>query len=134
MKKNKLDIFISHAWRFHDEWKILVNIIDQIEEIEWRNFSTPWHDPALKPTNKLGLQSITNTLKTQIIPCDLCFFISDLYLINSNLKWLKIAENFANEFKIPTYFTGIKNCDTFEKKDNFVVLEQSNIKKLLLKY
>ncbi len=131
-KKLKLDIFISHAWRFHDEWKILVNILDEIEEIEWRNFSVPWHDPALRPTNKIGLDSITNTLKSQIIPCNVCFFITDLFMHNSNTKWLELSQKFANDYKIPNFYTGIKNITDFKKQQNFVEWDKENFKKLLI--
>ena len=130
-KKPKLDIFISHAWRFHEEWKMLVDIIDDIEEIEWRNFSVPWHDPALRPTNKIGMENITKTLRGQIIPCNICFFITDLYLLNSNSKWLELEENFVNDCNIPMYFTGIKNTDNFISRKNFVVWNKNNFKNLL---
>lgn len=130
-KKIKLDIFISHAWRFHEEWKSLVNILDDINEIEWRNFSVPWHDPALRPTNEIGMTSITNTLKAQIIPCNVCFFITDLYLHKSNSKWLDLAKKFAYEYKIPNYYIGIKNTKNFESKENFITWEKNSLKKIL---
>lgn len=127
-----LDIFISHTWRFHEEWKMLVDILDEVKILTWRNFSVPWHDPALRPTNEIGINSITETLKGQIIPCHICFFITDLFLQKSNIRWLDMSLEFAKEYKVPYYYTGIKNIEEFKNLDNFVNFEINEIENLLV--
>ena len=134
MTKNKinLDIFISHAWRFHEEWKILVDILDEIEILTWRNFSVPWHDPALRPTNEIGMKSITNTLKGQIIPCHICFFLTDLYVHKSNSKWLEMSQKFVDDYNKKIFFTGINHIEPFKEKSNFVPLNKKEIENIII--
>ena len=57
----KLDVFISHGWRRHNEWEEVVAILDGIEDLTWRNFSVPWHDPALHPSTEIGLNLSTGS-------------------------------------------------------------------------
>ena len=104
-----IDIFISHAWRNHDEWIEIVNIVNSIEGLNWRNFSVPWYDPALRPQTDIGKKYIYNTLKTQIIPCQVCFIISELYKLKGNRIWLDLAVEYATEANVPIYYIGNEN-------------------------
>ena len=131
---NKIDIFISHAWRFHEEWKLTVDIIDSFTDIEWRNFSVPWHDPALRASTEIGNRSITNTLKSQIIPCHLCFILTDLYSVNGNIKWIDLAVEFSKEYKVPYFYIGVKNIEKFKKLSNFLTFEEEKILKIIKNY
>tara|TARA_Y100000294_G_scaffold177869_1_gene205339 strand:+ start:2106 stop:2546 length:441 start_codon:yes stop_codon:yes gene_type:complete len=107
MKKSyEIDLFISHGWLFHDEWKEFVSIVNKIDNLKWRNFSVPWHDPAFLPTTEIGHRNITTYLKTQIIPCDLCIIITDLFNRKRNIKWLELEYQYAAEANITTLFFG----------------------------
>jgi hypothetical protein len=96
----KVDIFISHAWRIHPEWEKVVKIIDNIPSLTWRNFSVPWHDPALRPSDDLGLKLIEEVLLTQVMPSNLCIVILDLLKRKSNVRWIEKAVDIAKSSDI----------------------------------
>tara|TARA_B100000686_G_C16792692_1_gene979915 strand:- start:284 stop:748 length:465 start_codon:yes stop_codon:yes gene_type:complete len=97
----KVDIFIAHAWRVHDEWQSLVDLIDAIPNLTWRNFSVPWHDPALRPSTELGLQLIEKVYVSQIVSVDFCVIILDLLKSKSNARWLRKAIEIAGSNNVP---------------------------------
>lgn len=88
-----IDIFIAHAWRFHPEWVRLADIIENSFLDTVRNFSLPWHDPAISPNSDYGRNFLHNQLKSQIIPSQYLLFISDLFKVESNLRWLLSCVN-----------------------------------------
>lgn len=97
----KIDLFIAHAWRVHDEWQSLVDLIDSIPDLTWRNFSVPWHDPALRPSTELGLQLIEEVYVSQIVSVDCCVIILDLLKSKSNARWLYKAVEIAKNNNVP---------------------------------
>lgn len=99
----KIDLFITHAWREHSEWLNVVEYIDRIPNLTWRNFSVPWHDPALHPSRELEYRLLEQTYETQIIPCDLVFFLLDLTSSKGNMRWLDKAVQFAERHEKPIY-------------------------------
>jgi len=97
----KVDIFISHAWRVHPEWESLVKMIDSIPDLTWRNFSVPWHDPALRTSDELGLKLIEEVFISQIIPSNICLVILDLLKQKSSRRWIEKAIFVAKENGVP---------------------------------
>ena len=129
MKKlYRIDLFISHAWIFHNEWKEFVDWVNKIEELEWRNFSVPWHDPAFLPSTEIGYKNITTNLKTQVIPCDLCIILTDLYKQNRNIKWLDLIQGYAAEAKVPILYFGKNNDAKILKTKNQISINNWDFK------
>ena len=95
------DLFVTHAWRFHDDWSQFADLMDQGEGVEWRNFSLPWHDPAIKPSTELGGRFIRNNLECQIIPAQVVILLAGVYSINSARKWLDLEIEFARKHEKP---------------------------------
>ncbi len=82
------DVFITHAWRFHDDWSRAGALLDEVEGFRWRNFSVPWHDPAMDPNTERGGRFLQDWLETQILPCHVFVFLDSVYAIRSARKWL----------------------------------------------
>lgn len=96
-----LDIFVTHAWRYHEDWVKICEILDRIPGFRWRNFSVPWHDPAMSPNSEVGGEFIRNFLETQIIPVHAVILLSGVYSINSARRWLDIEIDLARKHNKP---------------------------------
>lgn len=95
------DIFITHAWRYHEDWSLLAEMLDNLAELKWRNFSLPWHDPAMEPNSEVGGKFIRDFLETQIIPACGVVFLSGVYAIKSARRWLDLELEMARTYNKP---------------------------------
>ncbi|MCB2263873.1 MAG: TIR domain-containing protein [Candidatus Thiosymbion ectosymbiont of Robbea hypermnestra] len=106
---NKLyDIFITHAWRFHDEWTRMGDMLDACETLKWRNFSVPWHDPAMDTNTEIGMRFIRNCLESQIVPVAGVILLNGVYETKSSRKWVDLEIEMARKhskpvFAVPTF-------------------------------
>lgn len=96
-----LDIFIAHAWRYHEDWTQVCSLLDQVQGFKWRNFSLPWHDPAMDTNSELGKAFIYNFLETQIIPVNTMIMLAGVYSIKSARRWLDLEVEFARKHNKP---------------------------------
>lgn len=106
---NKLyDIFISHAWRYHNDWIRMGELFDKCTDLEWRNFSVPWHDPAMSPHTDVGGRFIRNWLESQIAPVYGIILLNSVYETKSSRKWVLLEVEMARRHNkpvvaVPTY-------------------------------
>src|SRR4051794_24143733 len=91
------DIFITHAWRYHDDWMRASELLDAEKSIKWRNFSVPWYDPALEPHTPLGAAAIRTWIDGQIRPVIGVILLDSVYAVNSAKKWLGIEVELARQ-------------------------------------
>ena len=99
--KKTYDLFISHAWRYHQDWNKICALLDQAPGLAWRNFSLPWHDPAMSPNSAVGGTFIRNFLETQIIPVQGVILLAGVYAIKSAQGWLDLEIEFARKHNKP---------------------------------
>lgn len=95
------DIFITHAWRYHEDWSRISEMLDKLPGIAWRNFSLPWHDPAMDPNSEVGGKFIRDFLETQIIPVRGVVFLSGVYAVKSARRWLDLELEMARKHNKP---------------------------------
>ncbi|MBI1395542.1 MAG: hypothetical protein GC151_06135 [Betaproteobacteria bacterium] len=100
-ERHTYDLFITHAWRFHDDWNRLAEMMDGLPDVSWRNFSLPWHDPAMDPRTEVGGRFIRSFLETQIIPVRCVIFLSGVYEVKSNRRWLDLEVEMARQHRKP---------------------------------
>jgi len=89
------DVFITHAWRYHDDWNRSAEILDNVAGFKWRNFSVPWYDPAMDPNTAVGGEFVRNWLESQILPCHAVLFLDSVYAVKSAKKWLDLELEMA---------------------------------------
>lgn len=100
-QSSNYDLFITHAWRFHDDWNRMAEMMDAAPGIVWRNFSLPWHDPAMDPRTEVGGKFIRSFLETQIIPVKCVVFLAGVYEVNSTRRWLDLELEMARQHGKP---------------------------------
>jgi hypothetical protein len=99
--KRTYDLFITHAWRYHDDWKRLVNLFNAHDVRGWRNFSLPWYDPALDPRTESGGKIVRWQLETQIIPVQAVILLSSVLSEPGTRKWLDFELEMARKHNKP---------------------------------
>lgn len=97
-----LDVFICHAWRYHDDWNRLVQVLDSAG-VRWRNFSLPWHDPAIDPNTEAGMALLRRWLEGQIEPAHVVLVPSSVFVVKSARPWLDQEIAWARAAGKPVY-------------------------------
>jgi hypothetical protein len=75
--------------------------MDQIPGILWRNFSLPWHDPAISPNTEVGGRFIRSSLESQIIPVHVVVLLAGVYAIRSARLWVDMEVEMAKKHNKP---------------------------------
>lgn len=95
------DLFISHAWRYHDDWSRLSALLDAHDPYAWRNFSLPWFDPALNPATHSGGETLRWSLESQIIPAHAMILLSSVFAQQGSRKWIDFEVAMARKHSKP---------------------------------
>jgi hypothetical protein len=93
------DLFLTHAWRYHDDWMRMVDLLNVEGVRTWRNFSLPWYDPALDPRTEEGGKAVRWGLETQIIPCHAVVLLAGVYQQVGCRKWVELEIEFARSHR-----------------------------------
>ncbi|MDA8705511.1 TIR domain-containing protein [Litoricolaceae bacterium] len=93
-----VDVFITHAWRYHAEWLEFCDQLKVLTDFNVRNFSLPWHDPAYLPSSKLGEKYLLGNLEGQIRAVDVVFVLDSLLVNKSCVKWIEVELGLAKKF------------------------------------
>ena len=96
-----VDLFITHAWRYHPDWKRAVDLLNVYDRRAWRNFSLPWYDPALDPRTEKGGQMIRWQLEAQIIPVHAVLLLASVLAEPGTRKWLDFELEMARKHQKP---------------------------------
>lgn len=90
-ERKSYDLFIVHAWRYHDDWNRMVELIDTIPDFKWRNFSLPWYDPSIEPHLPEGKARLDKLLEGQIIPAHCVIYVPAIFESKLTGKWRETA-------------------------------------------
>jgi len=95
------DLFLTHAWRFHNDWVEFSKLLDKAPGVTWRNFSLPWYDPAIKASTDSGGRFIRDSLESQIISVHAVVLLSGVYSIVSARRWFDMEVEMAKKHNKP---------------------------------
>jgi hypothetical protein len=95
------DVFITHAWRYHDDWNRISAVLDAVPGFKWRNFSVPWYDPAMDPNTPVGSRFVRDWLESQILPSHVVLFLESVYTVKSARKWIDLELEMARRLQKP---------------------------------
>lgn len=93
------DLFISHAWRYHDDYDRVVKLLNEAPNFNWRNYSVPRHDPAIDPNTEAGFQKLKSALRDQIRPVNCVLILAGMYASHS--RWINVEMDLADEYPKP---------------------------------
>ncbi|MFZ6731210.1 TIR domain-containing protein [Undibacterium sp. Ji42W] len=73
------DLFISHAWKYNEEYYALENLLSSADMFKYRNYSVPIHDPVIDPNTKVGQEKLADLIEAQIRPVQCVLVIAGMY-------------------------------------------------------
>lgn len=82
-------VFISHAWRYTDDYKRLVGLLDNASNFQWANYSVPKADPI----DANSSARLTEAIRNQIRPSQIVVILAGMYVNHSD--WIQFEMNFA---------------------------------------
>lgn len=88
-------LFISHAWKYNDEYYRLVNLLKEAPLFKWSNYSVPEHDPLGTKTDK----ELRDALNRQIRPVNAFLLISGMYVLHRD--WIQEEIDIAKSYSKP---------------------------------
>lgn len=122
------DIFISHSWRYDQEWTDMVALLDGALGRKWRNWSLPWHDPGLDRFTPRGHETLVDILDGQLSQSGALLALADICKGNRGSTWLGIEIDLAKKYSKPIFGVASKNGVAFPdqfRKDVAAVVEWS---------
>ena len=88
-------IFISHSWNYDDEYERLVNMLDNAEDFNWKNYSLPYYKgKGPRSNSKLSDSFYYQMKRTQIV-----IVIAGMYVAYSD--WIQKEIDIALQFRKP---------------------------------
>ena len=89
------DIFISHAWRYDDDYYRMEEFLNDAPNFKWRNYSVPQHDP--KDANSPS--RLKEALRRQMRPANVFLILSGMYVTYSD--WIEFEIDYGVELDKP---------------------------------
>lgn len=89
------DLFISHAWKYTDEYYRLVNLLNRAPYFKWRNYSVPQHDPLTINSSR----RLAAALDKQVRPANAVLVVSGMYVHYRD--WIKFEVELAQHYNKP---------------------------------
>ena len=79
------NLFISHSWRYSDQYDRLVNLLRERGYFAFRNYSVPPDDPIHGAGNDAQLR---RAIRNHMAPCHVVLILAGVYASYS--KWINI--------------------------------------------
>ena len=89
------NLFISHAWKYSEDYDRLVNLLNGAPNFKWKNYSVPVDDPLSGGSKK----KLANEIIKQIRLASAVLIISGMYV--SYRDWIKFEIDYADKFDKP---------------------------------
>ena len=95
------DLFISHAWKYGDDYNRLVDLLDKAPYFTYRNYSAPKDKPLqnLDSSDVTTKNQIKAAIDRKITPVNCVLVISGMYI--PYREWMQYEINTAKDKKKP---------------------------------
>lgn len=88
-------IFISHAWKYNDDYYRLNELLKEAPNFLYANYSVPEHDPVDANNNT----KLREELRQQIRPVEVVIILGGMYVAYSD--WIQFEIDFAEDLDKP---------------------------------
>lgn len=85
-------LFISHSWTYSDAYDKLLNLLDEANNFDYKNYSVPKDDPIHDADNTKELKE---AIREQMKHASCVLILAGVYATYS--KWINIEIDLANE-------------------------------------
>lgn len=89
------DVFVSHAWKYNDEYYNLIGLLKDHPYFNFRNYSVPEHDPLIFSTTS----DLYKQLEEQIRQSSVVLLIAGKYV--KYRKWIQEEIKLAKKYNKP---------------------------------
>jgi len=88
-------LFISHAWKYGDDYDRMVDLLNDASYFSWANYSVP----VDKAFEKMTKSQLKDELRDQIRPVNAVLILGGMYVSYSD--WIQFEIDFAQEIGKP---------------------------------
>lgn len=86
------NLFISHSWNYSDAYEKLIQLLDNANRFDYRNYSVPKNDPIHNAPNQYLLKE---AIKKQMSSSNCVLILAGVY--SSYSKWINIEIDLAKK-------------------------------------
>lgn len=98
------DLFISHAWKYGEDYDRLINLINSAPYFKYRNYSSPQDKPLIPNGTIVPDSKILRKIENKIKPTNCVLVLAGMYANYSD--WIEAEIQLADKYNIPVI--GIK--------------------------
>lgn len=92
-------LFISHAWRYGEEYDRLVALLNGAQSFPWLNWSAPEDRPAIPPGMVVPNQVVIQQIAAKMRMADCVLVIAGMYAHYSD--WIQAEMDIAQRIRLP---------------------------------
>lgn len=95
------DLFISHAWKYGDEYTRLISLLNGAPYFYYRNYSAPEQKPLynLDSSDVTTKSQIADSIQRKISPVNCVLVVSGMYY--NYREWMRYELEVAKHFRKP---------------------------------
>ena len=95
------DLFISHAWKYGDDYDRLISMLNEAPNFSYRNYSAPEDNPLVNRdgTPVSNKTQIKDAIRRKINPVNCVLVISGMYY--KNREWMQFELDYAKQKNKP---------------------------------
>lgn len=93
------DLFISHAWKYGEEYDRLINLLNAAPYFYYRNYSAPKDKPLVAPDSAVTKMILKTCIDKKIRPVNVVIILSGMYYYYHD--WMQVEMNIARSYHKP---------------------------------
>ncbi len=93
------DLFISHAWKYGEDYDRLIKMLKEAPLFEFRNYSAPEDKPLVDPNTPVGKKALQDAIDRKIKPVNAVLVLSGMY--TAHREWMQYEIDTALKYNKP---------------------------------